>query len=66
MALIETSTELKHEWQFGEYFARTWFGAEYGTHTEWFKGEVFIDTELVPANIQEQHQKKVDEVEDSL
>ena len=62
----ETSTELKYEWQFGEYFARTWFGAEYGTSTEWFKDERFIASNLVPQNIQDQHQDKVNEVEDSL
>lgn len=60
---IAEVTEVKYEWTFGDYSARTWFGAEYGTHTEWFKGEVFIDSTLVPENIQEQHEKKIEEVE---
>ena len=60
---IAEVTEVKYEWTFGDYSARTWFGAEYGTHTELFKGEVFIDSTLVPENIQEQHEKKIEEVE---
>ena len=63
---METNTEIKHEWQFGEYFARTWFGSEYGTSTEWFKGEALIHETLVPLFIQTQHEEKVEEVEDSL
>ena len=56
-------TEVKYEWTFGDYSARTWFGAEYGTHTEWFKGEAFIHETLVPLFIQTQHEEKVEEVE---
>jgi hypothetical protein len=54
-------TETKYEWQIGEYFARTWFG-EYGTHTDWFKGEYGIATDLVPDEIKEQLDRKIEEI----
>lgn len=60
---IAEVTEVKYEWTFGDYMARTWFGAKYGEHTEWFKGEEFINTTLVPLAIQSQHEAKVEEVE---
>lgn len=60
---IAQVTEVKYEWTFGNYFARTWFGAEYGTHTEWFKGDSFIASNLVPEKIQIQHEQKIEEVE---
>ena len=53
-------TETKYEWQIGEYFARTWFG-EYGTHTEWFKGEELIDSDLVPDSVLEAHEQLCEE-----
>ena len=47
-------TETKYEWKIDGYLARTWAG-EYGTHTEWFKGDEFVDSSDVPDDIQEKH-----------
>jgi hypothetical protein len=54
------TTETKYEWQIGKYLARTWFG-EYGTHTEWFKGEEFINSDLVPDLVLEAHEQLCEE-----
>lgn len=54
-------TEVKYEWQFGKYTALTWFG-KYGTHTEWYKEDRFVDSDKVPVKILEQHEQKVEEV----
>jgi len=35
---------------------RTYVG-EYGIHNEWFKGDEFIVSELVPESVEEQHNK---------
>jgi hypothetical protein len=53
-------TETKYEWQLGEYFVCTYVG-EYGIHNEWFKGEEFIHSELVPDEIQDQHNELLEE-----
>lgn len=44
-------TETKYEWQIGEYLVRTYVG-EYGIHNEWFKGDEFIASELVPESVE--------------
>ena len=54
-------TETKYEFIFGEYTAHTYFG-EYGEHTDWFKGEVFIATDLVPDEIQDQLNDEIEKV----
>ena len=54
-------TETKQDFVYGEYTARTFFG-EYGTHIDWFKGEAFLKTEEIPNAIQEQHEKKIEEI----
>ena len=53
-------TETKYEWQIGEYLVRTYVG-EYGIHNEWFKGDEFIASELVPESVEEQHNKLLEE-----
>lgn len=53
-------TESKYEWQLGEYLVRTYVG-EYGIHNEWFKGDEFIVSELVPESVEEQHNKLLEE-----
>jgi hypothetical protein len=54
-------TETKQDFIIGEYTARTYFG-EYGIHTDWFKGEEFIQSDLVPDDIQDEHDVKINEV----
>jgi hypothetical protein len=54
-------TETKYEFKFGDYFARSWFG-EYGTHTDWFRGEEFINSDEVPDDIIELHELKCEEI----
>ena len=54
-------TETMQEFTYADYTARTYFG-EYGTHTDWFKGEAFINSDLVPTEIEEQHEAKIEEV----
>lgn len=54
-------TETLEEYDYENYTARTYFG-EYGTHTEWFKGNEFISEDLVPENIQDQHNEKIQAV----
>jgi hypothetical protein len=53
-------TESKYEWQLGEYFVRTYVG-EYGTHTEWFKGDTFIDSFEVPEMTLQAHEQLCEE-----
>lgn len=45
-------TETMHEFTVGEYLARVYWG-DYGTHTDWFKGDYFIKSDEVPEQIQE-------------
>jgi hypothetical protein len=54
-------TESKYEWQLGEYLVRTYVG-EYGLHTEWFKGDDFIDSNDVPDLVLEAHEQLCEEV----
>lgn len=58
--MIVEITETKYEWKIGEYFVRTWCG-EYGTHTEWFKNDTFIDSEDVPEIVREAHEQFCEE-----
>jgi hypothetical protein len=61
---IAQVTEVRYEWTFGNYFARTWFGAQYGTFTEWFKNDSYVTNEnSIPEEILMQHQTKLKEVE---
>ena len=54
-------TETKQDFIYKNYTARTYFG-EYGTHTDWFNGEDFISSDLVPEKIQDQHERAIEEV----
>ena len=54
-------TETMYEWNFEDgYFARTYCG-EYGLHTEWFKGDNFINDYDIPETIQKAHDKKCED-----
>jgi hypothetical protein len=53
-------TETKYEWQLGEYLVRTYAG-EYGTHTEWFKGDYLVDSNDVPDLVLEAHEQLCEE-----
>ena len=58
---VET-TETKYEIEYeGGYLARTYVG-DYGTHTEWFKGDHFIETNLVPDHLIETNDEKIEEI----
>lgn len=54
-------TETKQDFIYKNYTARTYFG-EYGTHTDWFEGDVFISCYSVPEEIQEEHERAIEEV----
>ena len=43
-------TEEKYEWSIEDYFVQNYFG-EYGIHTEWFKGDDFVEYDDVPDHI---------------
>jgi hypothetical protein len=54
-------TETREDYIYENYTAHTYFG-EYGAHTDWFKGEEFINEYLVPEHIQDQHNEKIQAV----
>ena len=54
-------SETKHDFLIGEYTARVYWG-DYGTHTDWFKGENFIKSEEVPDEVQDTVDRMIEEI----
>jgi hypothetical protein len=54
-------TETKHEFALGDYLARVYFG-EYGSHTDWFKGDYGIKSDEVPDDIQDKVDRMIEEI----
>jgi len=55
-------TETKHEFVIGEYTARVFWG-EYGTHTDWFKGNDFLPQgEGVPEKVEDKVNEMIEEM----
>lgn len=54
-------TETMQEFLLGEYLARVYWG-EYGTHTDWFKGDYGINSDQVPEDVQDKVDRMIEEM----